>query len=87
MVPSAGKNTTRIFLSSMVPFAIFSTFCHYDSISAVRFGSKELTNNSCDIAHFSIWAYRNRLHQEFVAAPEVWRRVFSHRLKKNYETE
>ena len=33
MTPSAGRKITRILRSSIVPFAIFSAFCHYEMLA------------------------------------------------------
>jgi len=83
VVPSAGRNTTRIFLSSTAPFATFSAFCHCECISAMVIERKSATDNCCNAAHFPLGGDRDRLNQELIAAPSVWWWVFPHRLEED----
>jgi len=82
-LPSAGKKTTRIFFSSIISFAVFSTFCHYFNQRADHGKHALLAYNSCDTAQIPLRRNSNGLNEEFVTASSVWRRVFSHRLEKH----
>ena len=83
LAPSAGRNTTRIFLSSTAPLAMFSTFCHYHGQQRIFNLKMWCIYNGCNAAKVTFWRDSDGLYKKFVATFCIQRRILFHCLKEN----
>ena len=70
--PSCDKKTTRIFLSCISDFAVFSTIDHYHELVASQMSAEiRLTDNVLNIWHLPFRSDGNGLDKELVAAADI----------------